>query len=135
MATNSDIVSDLLQDSLALVEKDNETSGDPSCCSHQYEILEPEVTESDLGQDKPVRKRESGTSEIVKEWDLQVMENSDVEKEVLQLSDHSMHIIGTKELPGRFKKAAACLGMWKSIMPKRKGTVEVSLALTFTLSH
>ena len=128
MATISDIVGDLPADSPASAENDHESSGDPSCCSQQNENSDPEDTESDLGQDKPVKKRQRGTWEIVKEWDLRVMDKADVDKEVLNLADHYMHISGTKELPGHFKQAAARLGMWprKSNMSKRKGTVVVS---------
>ena len=133
MATNSDFLGDSPPESPVAGRKNNEQSGDPSCCPPEYEISEPEDTESDFGEEQPVKKRERGTWEIVKEWDTRVMDKADIDKEALELSDHYMRISGTKELPGHFKQNSARIGKWprKSNLTKKKGTVVVSLALNF----
>ena len=127
MATNGGDDSRSRPSSAASSDKDIESGEDSQFDRPRNEISEKEDTESELGEEKPVKRRERGKWEVVQQWDPRVIEKEDIDKEVLDLSNHYMQLSGTKELPGFYKKEAARLGMWprKSNMIKSKGTTRV----------
>jgi hypothetical protein len=88
------------------VSGDEESESVPDLRFHMHgrKNSAPNDTNSDLGEEKPVKRREPGTWEVVKRWDPRQTEQKDIDKEVLELSNQYIELSGTKELPGFYRK-------------------------------